>query len=344
MSGSASATFTFSSNTSGASFECQLDSGSFVACSSPQTYAGLSEGSHTFRVRATSAGLTDPTPASATWTVDTDPPDTTIDSGPSGLVSTTSATFSFSSSHAGSTFECKLDAGSFQACSSPQSYSGLGDGQHTFTVRAIDPASNPDPTPATRTWTVDTTSPGTSITAAPPDPANSADASFEFSSPDTGATFECKLDGAGFTGCTSPKSYTALSDGDAHFRGQSSRLGGKPRPLARDAHVDDRHHCHPTPRSTPAPRAPPPPPAPASSSPPPRPTPRASSASSTPAPSPPAPRPRTTRASPTASTPSRCARSITAATPTPARRSRRWAITEQVSQSVPAGGTASSGS
>jgi acid phosphatase len=31
----------------------------------------------------------------------------------------------------------------------------LAEGSHTFTVRATDPAGNPDPTPASRTWTVD---------------------------------------------------------------------------------------------------------------------------------------------------------------------------------------------
>src|SRR5204863_1001969 len=54
---------------------------------------------------------------------DTTPPDTSIDSGPSNPTAATSASFSFSSTEAGSTFECKLDAGSFASCSSPKSYS-----------------------------------------------------------------------------------------------------------------------------------------------------------------------------------------------------------------------------
>src|SRR5215213_6339582 len=91
---------------------------------------------------------------------DTTPPETTIDSGPSGTVSSTSASFAFSSAEAGSTFECKLDGGNFTSCTSPKSYTGpLSEGSHTFSVRATDAAGNVDATPATRTWTVNTTSP-----------------------------------------------------------------------------------------------------------------------------------------------------------------------------------------
>ena len=97
-------------------------------------------------------------------------PETTIDSGPSGSVSNTSASFSFSSSRAGSTFDCTLDAASFTGCTSPTSYNSLADGSHTFQVRATDTAGNADPTPATRTWTVDTTPP-TVTTVSPADGA-----------------------------------------------------------------------------------------------------------------------------------------------------------------------------
>lgn len=87
---------------------------------------------------------------------DTTPPDTTITSGPSSSTSSTSASFAFTASEAGSTFECKLDAGSYSSCTSPKSYTGLASGAHTFSVRATDAATNVDATPATQSWTITT--------------------------------------------------------------------------------------------------------------------------------------------------------------------------------------------
>ncbi|KKK70144.1 hypothetical protein LCGC14_2926940, partial [marine sediment metagenome] len=162
-SNSTSATFTFSSNEGGSTFECRLDSileVDFATCSSPKPYSALTEGSHTFDVRATDpAGNTDSTPASQTWTVDLTEPVTTITSGPPDPSASTSATFEFSSNEGGSTFECRLDSileVDFASCSSPKPYSALTEGSHTFDVRATDPAGNTDSTPASQTWTVDT--------------------------------------------------------------------------------------------------------------------------------------------------------------------------------------------
>jgi Concanavalin A-like lectin/glucanases superfamily/Protein of unknown function (DUF1565) len=101
---------------------------------------------------------------------DDTPPDTLIDSGPSGPTTNHSPTFTFHSTESGSSFECSIDQGSanFAACSGPGAShtpsSPLVDGSYTFRVRATDAADNPDPTPATRAfsavtcatpWTVD---------------------------------------------------------------------------------------------------------------------------------------------------------------------------------------------
>jgi len=82
--------------------------------------------------------------------------DTHIDSGPSGETREETATFTYSASPevAGTTFECKLDEAQFESCpASGITYNGLAGGQHTFAVRSVTAAGNPDVSPATRTWT-----------------------------------------------------------------------------------------------------------------------------------------------------------------------------------------------
>ena len=304
LTNSANASFTFQSDVNSATFECSLDAGAYTTCVSPKLLSGLSDAQHAFSVRAIDASGTDATPATHAWTVDTTAPQTTIDAGPDGAMSSTTATVAFSSddatatfqcalddepffacespktytglslqvehnvfvravdaggnvdqtvayrywyidqsapdtsitaapdtlttSHAAqfafssptindATFECRLDGGEFAACDSPQDYGDLADGEHSFDVRAINAQAVIDDTPASHSWTVDSTAPATTITGKPADPATSTAATFEFTSDDAGATFECKLDGGAFEACTSPQGYSGLSQGSHTF-------------------------------------------------------------------------------------------------------------------------------
>lgn len=61
-----------------------------------------------------------------------------------------------SSSESESAFACRVDDVSFAPCDWPTTTGALADGQHTFSVRAIDTAGNVDSTEATRVFTVDT--------------------------------------------------------------------------------------------------------------------------------------------------------------------------------------------
>jgi hypothetical protein len=169
-------TFDFASTESGSTFECRVDSAAFTACSSPHTTAALADGPHTFEVRAIdAAGNVDPTPASRAFTVttpsppDTTPPDTTITAGPSGPTGDGTPTFEFSSSEAGSTFQCNIDGGPFFACSSPFTTPPLGNGPHTFEVRAIDRAGNVDASPA-GSFGADAARRNFTVQSAPPTP------------------------------------------------------------------------------------------------------------------------------------------------------------------------------
>ena len=57
---------------------------------------------------------------------------------------------------------------SWTTCTSPDSLTGLTEGSHTFSVRAIDATGNTDPTPASQTWKVDLTNPSATLAAQPP--------------------------------------------------------------------------------------------------------------------------------------------------------------------------------
>ena len=103
----------------------------------------------------------------------TTPLETSVTSGPDEGSSTTSnsATFGFSSTEQGSTFQSQLSkdgtvAQAWAACTSPRAYSNLTPGNYKFEVKATDSAGNVGQTPASRTWTI-TSTPETAPTIIP---------------------------------------------------------------------------------------------------------------------------------------------------------------------------------
>ncbi len=86
---------------------------------------------------------------------DTIPADTKITSGPASTTASPSSSFEFSASEASSTFECQFQSSAWEACTSPFAVGPLVEGTYVFRVRATDPSGNQDPTPASRTFTVD---------------------------------------------------------------------------------------------------------------------------------------------------------------------------------------------
>ncbi|HEU0023993.1 MAG TPA: hypothetical protein VFQ12_05160, partial [Thermoleophilaceae bacterium] len=191
--------------------------------------------------RAPDEGLDDPPtppdlpdPLDPPTPPDSSAPNTSITGGPSGTVATRSASFSFSSSESGSAFQCRLDSGSWSACSPPKAFSNLGEGTHTFAVRARDQAGNTDGSPAQRTWTIDLPAPpppdvippSTSIIGGPTGTTSSASATFTFSSSESGSTFQCRLDSGAWNGCTSPKGVSGLGEGSHTFAVRASDGAG----------------------------------------------------------------------------------------------------------------------
>jgi hypothetical protein len=169
------ASFKYTSNEGGSKFECRLTpvEVGFSACNTqPKVYSKLADGEYEFEVRAIdAAGNVQTSPTVFPWTVDnslgdTTPPETSIGTKPPDPSGSSTASFTYSSNEPGSTFECKLDVAPFASCSAAGvTYTGLGEGQHTFQVRAIDASENVDPSPAGYTFDV--------VLALPPAPAPS---------------------------------------------------------------------------------------------------------------------------------------------------------------------------
>ena len=116
---------------------------------------------------ATTGSPPDPPPDPAP---DTNPPETQVVSGPSGPTNDSSPSFAFTGTDDTTAtgqlqYSTRLDSGEWSAYSSDTSVTlAVGDGPHTFSVRARDDAGNEDPSPAQRSFTVDTVAPTGTVT------------------------------------------------------------------------------------------------------------------------------------------------------------------------------------
>ena len=155
--------------------------------------------------------------------VDCEPPNTTIDTGPTegSATADTTPTFTFSS-EPNATFECSMDGGTtFGSCSGAGEHTPdpLPDGPYTFAVRGTDEAANVETSPATRTFTVDTAEPDTTIKAGPKKRTRKRTARFAWKATDaTETSFQCALDAKPFSPCATPKTYRNVRPGKHKLR------------------------------------------------------------------------------------------------------------------------------
>ncbi len=164
------ASFTFSCNDENATFLCNLDLAPFAPCTSPYLVSDVTDGPHTFQVKAVdAAGSADETPETYSWVIDTVSPAAIIDSKPASVSTSNSATFSFSSSEVDGVFLCALDEENFAPCTSPMILSSLAEGTHTFYVKVRDVAGNESPSAANYGWLIDSVKPSdvSGLTATP---------------------------------------------------------------------------------------------------------------------------------------------------------------------------------
>jgi hypothetical protein len=188
-----------------------IDSGTYYTAPATVDFAltagNLTEGANTIRVCVTDASSNTGS-AAGSVTQDVTAPQTSLNSQPVNPSSSSSASFTFSGTDNLTpslllAFECRLDGGSFSACTSPREYTALTDGSHTFEVIASDLAGNDDLSSASYIWTIDAVPVVLSITRASANPtaAGSVDFLVTFSETVTGVnTTDFTLTTAGVTG------------------------------------------------------------------------------------------------------------------------------------------------
>jgi hypothetical protein len=145
--------FQFKANEGGATLECRLDGGAWLAkCTSPATTAPLANGAHSFQVRATDAAFNveDP-PATRSFVVDTTSPNATITKKPPKRFFKKRVKFKFAVSERGAKLQCNLDNRGWRTCQTTYRFN-VKVGKHRIQVRAVDAAGNVDPTPAHYTY------------------------------------------------------------------------------------------------------------------------------------------------------------------------------------------------
>jgi Tol biopolymer transport system component len=221
----------FRSTVPHSTFQCRFDEEPFHSCSGTAVRppAALSEGPHTFEVFATDrSGHADPSPAKASFEIDTTPPETTLEEGPSGLINYDDPIYTFSTGEPASYF-CSVDGTEEQECESPFAPGPLADGKHTIKIRGRDSARNIDPTPIKISITIDTTAPETSITSAPAGPTKDTTPKIKFASSEPGSSFLCRFDAEPFGPCTGPAGSAppaALAEGSHEFEVEATDKAG----------------------------------------------------------------------------------------------------------------------
>ena len=156
-------------------------------------------------------------------------PDTSLDSEPDAQSTTGYAQFTFSASppaNASTGFECRLDTPTWTACSSPFTVDDVGDGAHTFTVRAVGVPGQ------ARRDSRRLLLERRSHTARDEDRGRSHGSDLEHRGhvrdrrERVGSTFECRLDGAAWSTCASVVRFRVLEPGRHRFEARATDTVG----------------------------------------------------------------------------------------------------------------------
>lgn len=207
--------FSFSSSEPGSTFACRIDAGSFASCAPPHTSARLSQGEHTFSVKAIDAPGNESAIASRSFRVDSRAPPapviaTTVPGSPANA-NTPRAEGSAEAAATVRLYKTTACTGAAAAVGAASKFASTG---LTITVAdntttrlratATDAAGNASPCSAARTYVEDSRAPQTTISGGPSGSTNEPSPRFSFTSSEPGSAFECRFDSEPFAACSGP--------------------------------------------------------------------------------------------------------------------------------------------
>jgi hypothetical protein len=222
---------------------CQWPNEQPQSCQFATSNPKFGEGRHFVKINATDKAGNASVPVTQDLIIDRTPPVITILAQPPAMSANTMPSYSFNVVDALSgvkSVDCAFDdKANYAPCVSPKSMN-FADGSHKFYIRSSDIAGNA--TEMESLFVIDATAPTVTITKSPSDYSKSSSGTFEFEGKDgleVLTKFECRLDNAAYASCSSPKTYTGLSEGIHKFEVIGiDNVGNKSAPATRSWYVD----------------------------------------------------------------------------------------------------------
>ena len=189
--------------------QCQLDAAAYAPCTSPVHLVGVTEGVHVYNVKAID-NVGTVTTQSFSWRVDLSNPVLTILTQPPAYLNSLAVGISFSATDAAGIagYQCSMDGAPLSNCNSPLNFV-TSEGPHSVLVRATDNTGFYDE--KTVNFFADLTNPILTITSQPPAFTSNSAIYIGFSATDAAgiAGYQCGIDGAALSTCSSPLTFTA---------------------------------------------------------------------------------------------------------------------------------------
>ena len=206
-------------------YEVMMDGTGWSTANTSMTFNNLSEGDHTFKVRALDNDGDYSNWVTRTFTIDlNDPPTVSITSGPSGPIDDDDVTFSWSGSDSDgyiAGYEVMMDGTGWSTANTSMTFNNLSESDHTFKVRALDNDGDYSNW-VTRTFTIDLNDPPTvSIIFGPSGPIGDDDVTFSWSGSDSDGFitgYEVMMDGTGWSTANTSMTFNNLSESDHTFK------------------------------------------------------------------------------------------------------------------------------